>query len=182
MGLVLVATGGFLGFDVLRFMSTAKVTQGEFITTTTIKYFAGEAEYHYTSPFPSAMGKQVVMVYSPGDPNVAKIQVWWDLWLTTGVFIAIGMTLMVLGYSAESPDIRQSGERVSADFVSIQKSKLGSRLVCAWHSPYDNKVHEFISAPAKIDPKKLPTDKKITVFVRPHHPDTYVVDLSFLEK
>lgn len=141
-------------------------------------------------------GERVRVLYDPEQPGEAKIDSWFQLWggvailcFIGGIFTLVGGGVLLGGRMkrASTESLRREGRQVMATFESVERNTSCSvngthpwRVRAQWLDPQTRKLHVFNSDNIWFDPAPHIGDRQIGVFVDPHNPKRYWMDLSFL--
>lgn len=108
-----------------------------------------------------------------------------------GIFSFLGIVTLVAMQRrlAEAAVLRKNGMLVEAEFVSLTADTSRSyngvnpwKLVVSGVNQVTGRNHYFESEPVWKDPTLYVNNRSIDVFINPHNPQRYFVDLSFLSE
>lgn len=153
------------------------------------------------------VGEAVDVLYSPAEPQRARIHDWFSLWglasilgVMGTVFSTVGIGLVVAGgrssrgrrgsrdARAGRPrvELRSHGALVEADVQEVQSGDglpAGTyRIVAQWLNPDTHELHLFTSEDIPFDPTRHMTSDKIKVYIAPDDPRQHYMDISFLPR
>ena len=151
-----------------------------------------------SSPPSHHVGEAVTVLYSPAQPQSARIKSFFQLWFgfllviaLGAVFAAIGLTMIFLRVRGRQRAdwLRQHGRRVRTSFTGVelnQSLRVNGRspyhIVSQAADPATNAVRVFQSENIWFDPSEYIKGETIEVLVDPNDPKKYVMDISFLPK
>ncbi len=150
-----------------------------------------------TNPALYSVGDSVKVLYDAKQPNRAKIDSDTEAWLPVGlaafgsIFALIGLYVVFVEISSarHRHDARLHGTRVTATITGIEMDQSidvgGQRpylILAQWLNPATGQLHLFKSESIWFDPKPFIKGETISVFVEPHNPKSYYVDISILPK
>ncbi|PKM31283.1 MAG: DUF3592 domain-containing protein [Gammaproteobacteria bacterium HGW-Gammaproteobacteria-11] len=151
-----------------------------------------------SNPPSYATGEQVEVLYSPANPNSARIKGFFSLWggasITGGLgglFFILGGGFMLSGALSvrQANNLKVNGTRIQADYQGVQlntgiqvNGNCPFQVLAHWINPMTSELHIFKSNNIWFDPSShIPTDK-ITVYIDRNNPKKYHMDTSFLPK
>lgn len=212
VGAVLVAIGALSYKKSSDFLAEAISTEGTIIafarlpSTGAIKpvvqFLDREgATVEFTSPDSvndkyNPIGTSTEVVYSPADPQGARIKSFLSRWrialpmlLTGSPFLLTGIGMLLVGRLKirKINHLRQQGQVVHANYQSVDVNhsySINGRhpylIVCQWLNPTTRVLHRLESDNIWFDPTPYISSDKIKVFIDRQNPRKYHVDLSFL--
>ena len=215
IGLGLLAGALALALNTRSFISTAKTAQGSVIeliekrdsdgsvTYTPVVAFTADSgsNVNFTSSFSSNpasydVGEAVEVLYSPDNPNEARIRGFGSLWLGPTILGGIGTVFAAIGFGIliasrlgkkKREWLMAYGTEIQADFQGVERNtslKVNGRspwrIVAQWQNPETGHLHIFNSENVWFDPTRHVTTKQLKVLLDPKDSKRYHVDLSFL--
>lgn len=217
MGLIFAVLGIKFVSDNLKFIETSEKTSGTVIELIEKKSddgytyapkitFLDKADSReitfisQTSSNPPAykVGENLNIIYDPNNPEKAKIDSFFNLWLGEILFSAIGLIFFIIGIFVLVSAIKrkrdvewlmQNGTKIMAKVSSVSQSLTRSRrgssylkyyINAQWLNPADNTMHIFESDFLDFDPSLFVINKDIEVIIDQNNPKRYFIDLSFL--
>ena len=145
-------------------------------------------------------GQTVKVLYDPANPSVVKTESTNSVWggtvassLFAVIFLMIGGggLFFIIRREKEIAWLKQFGERIKADFLSVDEqvhrsnSKSGRtrkrytyRITCQWLNPMTREVHIFKSESLKYHPGEFTRGRDLDVYIDRDNPKRYYVDLS----
>jgi Protein of unknown function (DUF3592) len=151
-----------------------------------------------SNPASYSEGDTVEVVYSPDEPEKAKIKSFFPLWgaatIVGGigfVFSLIGGGMMVFGFlkNRKTEYLKTYGVQIQAEFKSVERNSALSvndqhpyQIVAQWLSPSTGELHIFQSDNIWFDPTDYVKTEKVRVYIERDNPKKYLMDISFLPK
>lgn len=144
-------------------------------------------------------GEKLEVLYQPGDPENARINAFFSLWLGPLILGFIGGVFALLGFGVglagvlrqrDRAYLRKRGMPVLTELQSVSAIKhrrnrggrAAYRVVTRWQDPRTAEMHVFKSGNLGFDPSDYLKGKRITVFIDKDDPGKYHMDLSMLPK
>jgi hypothetical protein len=216
IGLVLLGTGHTAYQNTSRFVSEAITVQGRVIDheasegekgivyKSVVEFSGRDGDLHRflssIASYPPAYdkGEYVEVIYSPGEPEAARINVFFELWGKPVISLFIGLAffgggvgtwMSALIKARQRSVLKKSGVRVAAEFQAVKCNRRFSFndqhpffIVCQWQNPETGQRHIFTSENVWFDPEGYINGNTINVYIEPDNPKKYWVDLSFLPR
>ncbi|GAB4239631.1 MAG: hypothetical protein Kow00109_14500 [Acidobacteriota bacterium] len=138
-------------------------------------------------------GQQVPILYRPDSPEDARVASFWSLWGTAAITGGIGLlfTIVGLGFSVASWRTRarkhlvQTGIPLEASFVGVEENRRITvngrhpfQILMRGRDPLSGDELTFRSDFLWEDPTGQLDPAAVRVFIDPHNPRRYYVDLS----
>lgn len=219
IGLIMLAIAFLLFNSTRSFISEAELTQGTVtelvesrsksddgsnsITYAPVVSFVTDAAqqvtYHSsTSSNPPSyqVGETVEMYYLPEQPNKAKINGFFDLWLGTVICGVLGAVFFSVGFGLwwfarkqknKTASLLSGGLAIETKFETVEinetlrvNGRHPYQIVSHWQNPDTSKLHIFKSNNIWFDPSDYINQEHITVYVAPDNYKKYYLDTSFL--
>ena len=216
IGLGLLAGAIALAVNTRAFIATAKHAPGTVtelvpkrdkddgsVTYTPVVMFeaASGASVSFTSSFSSSppaydVGEKVDVLYSPDNPNEARINGFGSLWLGPIIMGGIGALFAAIGFGIlfasrlnkrKREWLMAHGTEIQAEFQAVERNtslKINGRspwrIVAQWQNPESGQLHVFNSENLWFDPTKYVTAKQLRVLLDPKDSKRYHLDTSFL--
>jgi hypothetical protein len=143
-------------------------------------------------------GDTVEVLYSPSEPNGARLDGFFELWGGTVIFASFGTPFFIIGaglYLAgrskrrKRAYLEKNGRSVVATFQSVDRNysfsvndKNPFVIVCQWLDPDTGLVHLFKSENLWFDPSPYLQRETLAVIIEPGNPLNYYMDISFLPR
>ncbi|AXS84779.1 DUF3592 domain-containing protein [Marinobacter sp. Arc7-DN-1] len=209
--------GAFFSFQsTSTFLDTATAKPG--VVTDLIRSRSGDSNAYYpivrfedeqgrltefrsssgSNPPSYSPGETVRVLFTPDEPESARIDGFFSLWGATlivgflgGVFFLIGAGMFVVPAvrNGGAAKLRETGQRVQGIFQGVEKNKMIEmngkspyQIVCQWQNPVTSDIHVFRSDNLWFDPSEHIQSESIPVYINPTNPKRYWVDTSFLPK
>lgn len=152
----------------------------------------------YTGNNPSGFteGESVEVLYDPANPNNARINDFYILYLGVTVVGFIGAVSFFTGFSFFRSDrskykktdfLQQGGKSITTKFIDVQVdlgvsfNDSNPYFICTeWLDPKTNKILFFESDDIWFDPTEFIKTDEIKVLIDPNDPKKYTMDISFL--
>jgi len=144
-----------------------------------------------------AKGERVGVLYRPLAPRDARIDDFESLWASAVFFGATGTIVFGSGIvwiawsialARKAADLKRRGKRLATTVLRVDMNAnvtvQGLHPYCVstqWRDPATSAVRTFQSDYVWVDPSPYLEGRTVTVFVDPHDPSRYYVDLSFVE-
>ncbi len=151
-----------------------------------------------SSPPSHRVGEPVTVLYSPADPQAARIKSFFQLWFGFLIVFALGVVFAAIGLTMifvrtrgrqRAEWLRQHGRRVKTAYKGVelnQSLRVNGRspyqIITQSPDPSSNTVRVFESENIWFDPSEYIKSETIDVLVDPNNPKKYVMDISFLPK
>jgi len=142
-------------------------------------------------------GERVGVLYRPLAPRDARIDDFESLWASAVFFgatgtIIFGTGIVWVGWSIalarKAADLKRRGKRLATTVLRVDMNAnvtvQGLHPYCVstqWRDPATSAVRTFQSDYVWVDPTPYLDGRTVTVFVDPHDPLRYYVDLEFVE-
>ncbi|HEY0289381.1 MAG TPA: DUF3592 domain-containing protein [Pseudomonas sp.] len=146
-------------------------------------------------PASHSVGERVEVVYMPSNPDSAKVNSFFELWVggalcfVAGISICGFMFWLERSAKRQRENLLQNGLVVAAQFQSVEydlnlysKGRYPFVIECCWVDPETSETHFFKSEPIWFDPTDYIDSETLKVFVEKDCPQIYHVDISFLPK
>lgn len=141
-------------------------------------------------------GESVEVLYDPANPNNARINDFYILYLGVTVLGFIGAVFFFTGFSFFRSDrskqkktdfLQQGGKSITTKFIDVQVdlgvsfNDSNPYFICTeWLDPKTNKTLFFESDDIWFDPTEFIKTDEIKVLIDPNNPKKYTMDISFL--
>lgn len=218
VGLIMLTISGIICYNVKKFNATAVKTSGTVIDLIAKRSSSGKSstyspvvtyndasgtKHRYISSFSSNppgydIGETVEILYDPKKPDDATIAGWSEYFgaMICGI-LGLVFSLTGLGYHivrranhSRAQRLKQSGELIRADFVSVDVNNAVSVnrrhpffILCDWKDPLTGQRERFKSGFIWSDPTPfIDLHKKIDVYIDRNNRKKYYVDISFLQE
>ncbi|MHC6225422.1 DUF3592 domain-containing protein [Pseudomonas sp. X10] len=151
-----------------------------------------------TNPPLYTVGEVVEILYSPTNPDEARIDSFFEVWGAAtilgpigGSFVLAGSLIILFGKwkVRRNTHLIRTGAVVEAGFQGVEVNRRVSingrhpyQIVCRWLNPATSELHIFQSDNLWFDPSDFIDGGKLRVYVKRGNPRQYHVDLSFLPK
>ncbi|TGN38503.1 DUF3592 domain-containing protein [Marinobacter confluentis] len=151
-----------------------------------------------SNPASYNVGEKVPVLYTPGEPESARINGFFSLWglplivgILGGAFFLVGvlMILVPLIRRSRGARLRETGQLVVAKIQGVEQNtglvmngQSPFRIVTQWQNPATASVHVFRSDNIWFDPTDHIPGESVNVYIHPDNPKRYWVDTSFLPK
>jgi hypothetical protein len=214
-GAIFTAVGGWMMYDAYRFNAAAEHAEGVVVrlerresrdrgrvSHTYVPVVRFEAEGRPvtftgsvgSSPPAYKEGERVSVLYTPGNPEDARIESFWEQFGFPGIFLGISVILLLVGLGVLFVPVvsRRVRPRPPARSVTVKARVTAVRkevvqadgrsfwlLLAEYHDGRLGKTHVFTSAPLATDPEpKHPVGSEVTVTYDPAQPTSYRLRLS----
>ena len=151
-----------------------------------------------SSPPSHRVGESVRVLYSPANPESARIKSFFQLWFGFLIVFFLGLVFAAIGLGMifvrsrgrkRAEWLRQHGRRVKTAYKGVelnQSLRVNGRspyqIISQSPDPSSNTVRVFESENIWFDPSEYIKSETIEVLVDPNNPKKYVMDISFLPK
>lgn len=138
-------------------------------------------------------GDKLMVRYAEGDPQVAKLDNFMELWGLPLALLVAGIVLLLAGGSKtynylnriklrkELPRTGTHLQLAGRVEPKSSKSKTEFVIISEWLNPADSKMYAFTSDKISFDPTSYITNRLMDVWIDPMDPKTkHYVDISFL--
>lgn len=215
IGVGMLIGAAALALDTRSFVAAAKRAPGSVIELVEKRDSDGSVTYkpvvaftadsgasvNFTSSFSSNppaydVGEAVEVLYSPDNPNDARIRGFGSLWLGAVIVGGIGAVFAAIGFGIglavrlnkkKREWLMAHGTPIQAEFQGVERNtslKVNGRspwrIVAEWKNPETGQVHVFNSENLWFDPTSYVTAKQVQVLLDPQSAKRYHVDISFL--
>lgn len=142
--------------------------------------------------------QKIEVVYSPDNPEQAKINDFSSLWTGIVIFVILGALFFIFGLSIfifmyskakTKKHLLSNGEKIETEFIKVDVNQFISVnnknpyvIFTQWLNPKTSEIHIFKSDDIWFDPTNYINDNKIVVLMDKDNPKKYHVDTSFLPK
>lgn len=189
-----VATQGTISQIVAEYDS-----EGDLTYTPEIQYSDQLGQRHLIRTFISSnegdyyVGQPMPVLYNPHNPNQATVGTFWEIYLgcilvvflSLGALISGGITTFFLKQEEQhKQNLLSNGRRIEATITTVThvtaivKRGQSPWLVNAeWTDPATNQKYDFSSDLLAGEPIGLTKGGKVTVYIDPHNPEQYVMDI-----
>jgi hypothetical protein len=151
-----------------------------------------------SSPPAYAVGESVSILYDRTNPDDARIDSFWFLWLLPTITGGIGIVFFLVGgglligrllMARRARNVRAHGTPVETTFQGVElngavrvNGRSPWRIRSQWSDPGSNTVYRFHSEDIWFDPTPFIKTRTITVYIEPTNPKHHYMDISFLPK
>jgi uncharacterized protein YneF (UPF0154 family) len=150
-----------------------------------------------SSPPSYRKGEKVRVLYDPVNPQEARIEGIFSLWLPVMILWGIGGVFFLIGGSflgfflrrrRTQTWLRENGQIVMAKFHSViparnirtMRGRVYHIIRATWNDPAGGREYLFQSNPIPWDPTDFVKDRDIPVYIDPQRPERHLLDTSFL--
>jgi len=142
-------------------------------------------------------GERVGVLYRPLAPHDARVDDFESLWASSVFFGAVGAIIFGTGVAwvvwsivlaRKAADLKRRGKRLATTVLRVEMNanvKVQGlhpyRVFTQWRDPASSVARTFESDYVWVDPTPYLEGRNVTVFVDPHDPSRYYVDLGFVE-
>lgn len=207
MGIVIWAQAFYIYQKDRKFTEKAKLASGTVLRSsandrTFVSFVTTEGkEIKFSSntgnnPSSFTEGESVQVLYDPANPNNARINNFYILYLGVSVLGFLGAVFFFTGFSfflserskQKKIDFLQlSGKVITTKFIGVQLNSGATSngsypyFICTeWLDPKTNEILFFESDDIWFDPTEFIKTDEINVLIDPNDPNKYVMDISFL--